>query len=568
MSKPVYQYRVISEIRGPVPKKLESVFSVLRVGDVISAKSLIANNQDKIPKDQSKSTFMRLISTGIKTAHDKGFLQRIDDKFVPEWFCNLDTISYWQSQLRGSRLKNGNGKSANGTRGHYLHHLWKFQKWLVSRDFEISVLEPDKKNRFTRKTERRRFENVEELLHILDQPFAEPKNIVRIVKQYLVDESHTDKKASYMNIIKYAIVSYFEKNEQPIRITFNPKTTHSTEKEMEQNMSISDVMEFLTAGKPSLMEKALFLCKFHRGLDASTLADRFNYEAWPQMVKWFGSEHHNYWDLDKCPVPITLTRIKTDYKHVGFLDRDAVEQVQRYLDYRKEKTGHAMEKTQPMFLNKFKRPITTTWIFHSFSRIANRAGIQEFVEWNGRKQYKMDSHEMRDLLKSTLIDSGCRIDVADHVIGHKPKDSYEKQAVLYPETMRKEYAKASGRLNLFTKFSNVVSGKDDADELRVELNQKLRELDRTLKQEKSEYVARERNSMLAESQKKTLDKILENSESQAKTIESLKAEVERLKSPEKKLEFCCIDCEMIHGENQCPACGSRMRRIYEGRISG
>ena len=290
------------------------------------------------------------------------------------------------------------------------------------------------------KSRQKNSKNVEELLDMLDQQHAGQKEIVRIVKQYLMDGSHGDKKASYVTLMKSAIASYFEKNEQPIHITFNPKNTYSTER-TEQRMTISDVMEFLTTGKPSVTEKALFLCKFHRGLDASTLADRFNYEAWGQMAEWFGSENHDSWDLGRCPVPIVLTRIKTDYKHTGFLERDAIEQLQRYLDYRKKKTGNPMGRDQPLFLNKFMRPITIHWIFDSFSRIAARAGIQEFVEWNGRRQYKMDSHELRDLLKSTLIDSGCRTDVADHVMGHKPKDSYEKQAVLYPETMRKEYAK-------------------------------------------------------------------------------------------------------------------------------
>ena len=40
--------------------------------------------------------------------------------------------------------------------------------------------------------------------------------------------------------------------------------------------------------------------------------------------------------------------------------------------------------------------------------------------------------------------------MAEHVLGHAPRDSYEKQASLYPETLRSEYAKASGRLNIFT----------------------------------------------------------------------------------------------------------------------
>ena len=47
--------------------------------------------------------------------------------------------------------------------------------------------------------------------------------------------------------------------------------------------------------------------------------------------------------------------------------------------------------------------------------------------------YKIHSHEVRDLLKSTLIVSGCAQYVAEHVLGHAPRDSYEKQASLYPE---------------------------------------------------------------------------------------------------------------------------------------
>ncbi len=302
------------------------------------------------------------------------------------------------------------------------------------------------------------------------------KNITRIIKQYLLDDIHTKKKASYIVVIKSAIISYFEKNEQPIQVLFNPKTVYDNEIDYEQSMSLSEFMEFLTTGKPSITEKTLFLCKFHRGLDVSTLVGRFNYEAWEQVVKWFGSDDHNSWNLEKCPVPISLMRIKTDFKHVGFLDRDAIYELQRYLDYRKTKTKQNMEYGKPLFVNKFGRPITVAWVFESFSRVAKRAGIQKFVKINGRKQYKMDSHELRDLLKSTLIDSGCRIDVADHVIGHMPKVSYEKQAKLYPETLRKEYSKASKRLNIFTKFSNIVSGNDDSDSLKIELNDALPKL--------------------------------------------------------------------------------------------
>ena len=84
-------------------------------------------------------------------------------------------------------------------------------------------------------------------------------------------------------------------------------------------------------------------------------------------------------------------------------------------------------------------------------------------------RYKINSHEVRDLLKSTLIDCGVRYDLADHFIGHKPKDSYKKQAILYPETLRSEYSKASKKLNVFSNFSSFVKGYENTEELKSQI---------------------------------------------------------------------------------------------------
>jgi len=562
VSKTVYEYVVVSKIIDKsIPAKLKEIFSNIQEDQSISTELIFDENKQYLLNayNENQTNCKRVLSIAIKIARDHGFLKRIDDKFIPECFESLRTVSYWQSQLRGNRLKNSNA-NIKTTKNLYLYHLWNFNKWLYPKMFEINTLQANKQNTFVKKVEKIQFKNVEELLAILEQPFADQKNIVRIIKQYLLDKSHTDKKASYMVIIKSAIASYFEKNEQKIQISFNPKTIYNTEKEFEQSMSISDVMEFLTTGKPSVTEKALSLCKFHRGLDASTLADRFNYEAWEQIAKWFRSNDHDSWDLEKCPVPISLIRMKTDFKHIGFLDRDAIEQLQRYLDYRKTKTGKNMESGQPLFLNKFGRPISISWVFEKFARIAKRAGIQKFVEFNGKRQYKMDSHELRDLLKSTLIDSGCRMDVADHVIGHKPKDSYEKQAKLYPETLRKEYSKASKRLNIFTKFSSIVSGTDDSDELKIQLKEKLLELDR-IKESRLDDEARQYRNEKATIEQQRQMRILQD------TVNELKKDISVVNQTEKKsIEFCCISCSTVHERQECPACGSKLKRIFEDNI--
>ena len=57
----------------------------------------------------------------------------------------------------------------------------------------------------------------------------------------------------------------------------------------------------LTMGQPTILQKAVFLCKFHRGLDTYTLVDRFNFEAWDPIVKSFGTSDWNQWDLKNVP---------------------------------------------------------------------------------------------------------------------------------------------------------------------------------------------------------------------------------------------------------------------------
>ena len=216
------------------------------------------------------------------------------------------------------------------------------------------------------------------------------------------------------------------------------------------------------------------ICKFHRGLDTSTLVDRFNFQAWEQLVKYIGTEIYTKWDLDKCPIPIKLTRIKKDFIHTGFLDRDAIDSIQTYLDYRFKKTGKPMQDNEALFLNVKNEPITPSWVRQSFSKLAQTAGIQRKLKgYNLRVRYEKDSHELRDLLKSTLIDCGTRYDVADHVIGHMPKDTYEKQlTTYYSENMRVEFMKASGKLNIFSNISKYMKGSSELQVLRDQ-NQKL-----------------------------------------------------------------------------------------------
>ncbi len=396
-----------------------------------------------------------------------------------EEFCAQETVSYWMDQLRGSRYKNLQLKTPNSTQTQYAQVARRFDFWLAKKSFTFHQIEHASKDTFHRITKKITLKGIEHLLTMFQMPYSEKSDYIRIVKTYLLDEEvHKNNRAETMMFYYHVIRSYFEKNESPLDFKFNPKARYVSSSDSEEvgtSMSLEELMKLLTVGGPSITEKAVFLCKFHRGLDTSTLSDRFNFEAWEQLEQYFSSENHNSWDIQKCPVPIKLVRIKTGFLHTGFLDRDAIVSLQEYLDFREKKTGQKMSRDVPLFLTKQNKPISTAWISDHFERLSKKAGLHKVLPGYRTNRYKITPHELRDLLKSTMIDCGCRPDAADHFIGHKPKDSYEKQTILYPESLRKQYFKASSKINVFSNFAAMMQGTGSVEGLQQEvLNMKLK----------------------------------------------------------------------------------------------
>ena len=410
-------------------------------------------------------------------------------------FCQLETVQYFREQLRGPRYRNIDPKREMGTSNAYAYRLWHFNNWIHGKTFDFLTEIQTGQNTFQRQIKPVSVDSVEQLLKMYQQPYRVPSDYIKVVKKYLLDPIHKNKRAGSVKIDYCAIKSYFEKNDSPLNFKFDPtKKYKTTNGEDEQpSLSLDELMELLTVGNPNLTQKAVFLCKFHRGLDTSTLVDRFNFQAWPQLVEYFGTTDYERWDLSKCPVPIKLTRMKTDYTHTGFLDVDAIEAIQRYLEYRFKKTFEEMKEGDALFLNGRGEPIVNNWIGFSLKKLAENAGLSKQLEGYDQIRYKINSHELRDLLKSTLIDCGVRLDIAEHVIGHKPRDSYEKQAILYPDTLRKEYSKASKKINVFSNFSNLVKGFENTEEMKQEIT--------TLKQQQQVLIESQKSMLVVLRQK-------------------------------------------------------------------
>ena len=383
-------------------------------------------------------------------------------------FCRQETVRYMAGQLRGSKHRhsetNGAGKS---TQRSYLLRLFEFDRWVRGR--KISFQRHMQTDAYTIRviTEEMALGGAEDLLTAYRESRGDKSAFVKVIKSFLLDDVHSGKKPSTMNLYYCAIRAYFDRNDHPISFRFDPGTRYDGAEDGGTEMTLEDLMKLLTVGRPNLMEKAVILAKFQRGCDNSTFADRFSYQAWEQLVEWFGTEDHGRWDLEKCPVPIRMVRLKTMYAHTGFIDVDAVNAIRDWLKAREAMTGSPMRTGEPMFITTTRKPVTDVWISSLVRRLAKKAGIQErLADYTATVRYKKNSHELRDLLKSTLIDAGCRPDVADHVIGHKPRDSYEKQSRLYPESMRSEFAKASGRINIFSNMSRSMGGDREKEDLK------------------------------------------------------------------------------------------------------
>lgn len=473
-------------IRGAFSKCLAS----FEKGERLVPKKVIEKNLNRFGRGNATLASNKvLIHMCFSVGRKIGMLRLIEpDKMALEEFYRLETVSYFKDQLRSHRYKNimpkGGENGISATQKAYLYSLYKFNNWITGKEFEFSRMVQMGPDMYRKEKQSIQIGNVEHFLRLYQESSNSQPEYVRVIKSYLLSPVHQHKKPRSVSLEYYSILSYFEKNDSPIHFKFDPKTKYETrsEEENQRSLSLEDLMKMLTVGRPSITQKAVILCKFQRGLDTITFCDRFNFQAWEQMVRHFGTDKHTKWDLEKCPVPIRLTRIKTDFTHLGFLDRDAVAAIQDYLEYRYKRTGNAMQEGEPLFLNSKREAIREPWIRQSFFRIANTAGIQRRLDNYTVARYEKESHELRDLLKSTLLACGTRYDVADHVIGHKPKDSYEKQAVLYPENMRAEYAKASRKINIFSNISQFLRG----DSVNEALQRQIEDLRLTVDIQKNE----------------------------------------------------------------------------------
>jgi hypothetical protein len=263
------------------------VIKSIKKNQEFTSREFLSNNLDLIDPNRTKGIGNRqtFVSRCLKTCISIGLVEKLETIPVISFddFLKLDTISYWLSQIRGSKFKNiTSNKKNGGTRIQYAYHVWKFNNWLHGKKFLLSRSRQVSTTTFERTQSEITFDSIEQMISIMQEPYSVDADFIKIIKKYLLDPIHDGKSSNSITISHYAIKSYFEKNDFPLVFKFNSKVKYDSNGVDPDDiiMTLTDFHNILSNGSPTVLEKALFLCKFHRGLDTSTLVDRFNFEVY------------------------------------------------------------------------------------------------------------------------------------------------------------------------------------------------------------------------------------------------------------------------------------------------
>ena len=596
-----------------VPAWMANIYGHLEVGDVVTTPLLYEKFGGRLCESTTKATtmtkFRRAMLYGVR--HD--LVANVASKSERPYrdFLDMPAIKLWVGMLNPPNVLHPTSRMT-GTRHIYGYAMYRFHRWLAGgKKWSIASRTAGKNSTYKEVRGDVEIRGVDHLLVLAGEKGAIDRDLAAVIRRFFADLNAQKKYSrSVMLQTQSALKSFFMSHEiqygiqlprYMLRGTGSGGAASGNSRDVWENrdLKMSDFSRMLTVGKPTIRDKAVLLAKFHRGLDLVTLTDLFNYTAFDQMAAHMGTDDPELWDLDKCPVPVTVTRVKTDFKHVGFLERDAVAANVEWIKERRRLTGKALRRgdDQPLYITQHGKPIGPAWVGSRFRLLAVRAGLCTKRNGGGLSSTR-HSHQLRHLLKSTLIDAGCRIDIADHVIGHSPKDAYEKQAALYPDSLRLEYAKASGKINIFTNFETSIDGGDDIHQLRAKVEADQRRLKEVLAAAEAERMRAEAGRNGSGSGKDKGEGWGNGNDIEmAKILDALRQDVRKLQAERaardngalagggnggggggkgsaatgggpREIEYQCAGCSLIHSSMACPDCGSTMRRVYGGDGGG
>lgn len=275
----------------------KKVLASLQKGESIEARKFVKEIMPKFCKTTNARNIANIGYRYLRDGKKIGMLfeESKEEKSISfEDFIKLDSVEYWISQLSCTKFKNLKCNTIlHGTQATHGYHLWAFNEWLQSRTFRCRNIKQLENNTFSMNEEDVTFDTIQDMLELYKMPNSNRADFIKIIKMYLLDPINKKHKAGYITSKHASILSYFRENDYPLEFKFNSKNKFDTTNSQEGIVfGIDEFVDLITLGGATITEKAVILCKLHRGLDSSTLAENFNFYAWEQMVEHFGTEDH------------------------------------------------------------------------------------------------------------------------------------------------------------------------------------------------------------------------------------------------------------------------------------
>ena len=226
----------------------------------------------------------------------------------------------------------------------------------------------------------------------------------------------------------------------------------------------------LESGRLTVRDRSIVLTKLQGFMDNETLASIFNFVAFPQLAKHFGTDDFRLWDSSKVPVIIHLVRHKTGYLHYTFLDRDAIEAMKAWLEVREGYFGPVktrpprpkmLARSDPIYCVRYQdemRPLQASYVTRLFRNAGERAGVNipppkgdVPAGKEAKRRYPFSAHEVRDTAITFARTAGVPTEVVNFFAGHNIDAlGYDKSPRNDPEHFRAMYSRLARFLNPVT----------------------------------------------------------------------------------------------------------------------
>ena len=223
-------------------------------------------------------------------------------------------------------------------------------------------------------------------------------------------------------------------------------------------LTVEDIRDMVLSSNP--MYQAVFLSMFQGAMDRDSF-EYWNNNGWPALREQIERGAR----VVRVDLPGRKRR-KNITPFYTLLGKDAVNAIRRYL-------GDSLSQERAgIFLDKFNNPLSKKAVYQYWLRHLRKIGIVGPSKGIVRSyQTGKNPHEMRDVFRSQWEKSPAKSSVAEHMMGHKVDPLEYNKAYRDEGWAMKEFLKAESMLNIMSSarpFGQVEEEKLEEQEKQIQ----------------------------------------------------------------------------------------------------